>query len=335
MFDRGFTGHEHLYAFSLINMNGRMYDPLLSSFLSPDNYMQDPTSQQGFNRYAYCMYNPLKYVDPTGERPLGWSGGSTYYFESNRSYVIQEMYNLYMLGIESHWNIVNLMTNSIYTQGAYIGGRHGGSGNHGSPGGDGKTTKPKNYDDKQLWKGLRARRGKCVFGALGCMSTCWGDGIIGETTREWRKKERDYFKQHNRDKHGYDANSLIDFITWNPDGKYNNYIVERINVDQIYNSMEEGWVVATMCTLSNYMIDLKGFNNGGHYVNINSCTMYNDGSIYIDFHDIQCNTFMTPYYSTQTDFFELYMYTIPDKNNPQNMNQILENIGLIRIKLIP
>ncbi|MBQ4206201.1 MAG: RHS repeat-associated core domain-containing protein, partial [Bacteroidales bacterium] len=61
-FDRGFTGHEHLLDFGLINMNGRMYDPLLSSFLSPDNYMQDPTTQQGFNRYAYCMYNPLKYI---------------------------------------------------------------------------------------------------------------------------------------------------------------------------------------------------------------------------------------------------------------------------------
>ena len=34
MFDRGFTGHEHLYAFGLINMNGRMYDPQMSSFLS-------------------------------------------------------------------------------------------------------------------------------------------------------------------------------------------------------------------------------------------------------------------------------------------------------------
>ena len=53
LYDRGFTGHEHLLDFGLINMNGRMYDPLLSSFLSPDNYMQDPTSQQGFNRYAY------------------------------------------------------------------------------------------------------------------------------------------------------------------------------------------------------------------------------------------------------------------------------------------
>ena len=66
MFDRGFTGHEHMTAFGLINMNGRCYDPLTSSFLSVDAFVQDPTSAQAFNRYAYCGYNPLRYTDPTG-----------------------------------------------------------------------------------------------------------------------------------------------------------------------------------------------------------------------------------------------------------------------------
>ncbi len=66
MFDRGFTGHEHLTAFGLINMNGRMYDPVMSSFLSVDRYVQHPESAQGFNRYAYCGHNPLRYVDPSG-----------------------------------------------------------------------------------------------------------------------------------------------------------------------------------------------------------------------------------------------------------------------------
>ncbi len=66
-FDRGFTGHEHLYGFGLINMNGRMYDPVMSGFLSPDNYIQSPDFSQSFNRYAYCLNNPLKYVDPDGE----------------------------------------------------------------------------------------------------------------------------------------------------------------------------------------------------------------------------------------------------------------------------
>ena len=66
MFDRGFTGHEHMTRFGLINMNGRCYDPLTSSFLSVDAYVQDPTNAQGFNRYAYCSHNPLRYTDPTG-----------------------------------------------------------------------------------------------------------------------------------------------------------------------------------------------------------------------------------------------------------------------------
>ena len=77
MFDRGYTGHEHLTSFGLINMNGRMYDPVMSSFLSPDRYVQDPSSAQGFNRYAYCLYNPLRYVDPTGW--LAGGGGSVFY----------------------------------------------------------------------------------------------------------------------------------------------------------------------------------------------------------------------------------------------------------------
>ena len=69
MFDRGYTGHEHLAAFGLINMNGRMYDPFTSGFLSVDNYVQSPDYTQSFNRYAYCLNNPLKYTDPDGEFP--------------------------------------------------------------------------------------------------------------------------------------------------------------------------------------------------------------------------------------------------------------------------
>lgn len=35
---------------------------------SPDNYVQVPGSTQGYNRYSYCLNNPLKWVDPSGER---------------------------------------------------------------------------------------------------------------------------------------------------------------------------------------------------------------------------------------------------------------------------
>jgi len=67
LFARGYTGHEHLDEFGLINMNGRMYDPLLGRMLSPDNYVQAPDNSQSFNRYSYCLNNPLVYTDPSGE----------------------------------------------------------------------------------------------------------------------------------------------------------------------------------------------------------------------------------------------------------------------------
>lgn len=65
--DRGFTGHEHLTAFGVINMNGRVYDPVMSMMLSPDSYIQNLDFSQNFNRYSYCYNNPLSYNDPSGE----------------------------------------------------------------------------------------------------------------------------------------------------------------------------------------------------------------------------------------------------------------------------
>jgi RHS repeat-associated protein len=64
--DRGYTGHEHLDQFNLINMNGRVYDPLIGRMLSPDITVQAPGNSQSFNRYSYCLNNPLKYTDPSG-----------------------------------------------------------------------------------------------------------------------------------------------------------------------------------------------------------------------------------------------------------------------------
>ena len=76
---RGFTGHEHRDQYGLINVlseaksrslqasgNGRVYDPLMAMFLSPDNFVQSPDLTQNFNRYTYCLNNPLKFSDPSG-----------------------------------------------------------------------------------------------------------------------------------------------------------------------------------------------------------------------------------------------------------------------------
>ena len=65
--NRGYTMHEHLDDFGLINMNGRVFDPAVAQFLSPDNHIQSSNNWLNYNRYAYCLNNPLIYVDEDGE----------------------------------------------------------------------------------------------------------------------------------------------------------------------------------------------------------------------------------------------------------------------------
>ncbi len=62
----GFTGHEHIDLLEMVNMDGRIYDPVLGRFLSPDPLVQAPDFSQSLNRYAYCLNNPLSLTDPTG-----------------------------------------------------------------------------------------------------------------------------------------------------------------------------------------------------------------------------------------------------------------------------
>lgn len=62
----GFTGNEHLDLFCIVDMRGRLYDPLIGRFISPDPIVQLADFSQGLNRYAYCLNNPLSLVDPSG-----------------------------------------------------------------------------------------------------------------------------------------------------------------------------------------------------------------------------------------------------------------------------
>ena len=42
-------------------------NPIVGRMLSVDNFVQDPTNTQNYNRYSYVLNNPLKYTDPSGE----------------------------------------------------------------------------------------------------------------------------------------------------------------------------------------------------------------------------------------------------------------------------
>jgi RHS repeat-associated protein len=65
----GFTGQEHDADLGLINMHGRIYDPVLAEFLSPDPYMPTPYGH-GLNAFAYVNNRPLDFTDPSGFQSL-------------------------------------------------------------------------------------------------------------------------------------------------------------------------------------------------------------------------------------------------------------------------
>jgi RHS repeat-associated protein len=62
----GFTGHDDDEGLGLVNMRGRVYDPRLARFLTPDPVVQAPLVSASWHRYSYVWNNPLVFTDPTG-----------------------------------------------------------------------------------------------------------------------------------------------------------------------------------------------------------------------------------------------------------------------------
>jgi RHS repeat-associated protein len=76
----GFTGHEHDDELGLVNMRGRMYDPVIGRFLTADPLILGPLRRQTYNAYSYVFNNPATMVDPSGyggDRPDRQGGGGT------------------------------------------------------------------------------------------------------------------------------------------------------------------------------------------------------------------------------------------------------------------
>lgn len=94
---RGYTEQEMMDEVGLINMNGRIYDPAISRFLSADPTIQAPNFLQSYNRYSYTVNNPLKYFDPTGFSfgPTDGSGYDDGYHYSYQDVTWESSYSSY------------------------------------------------------------------------------------------------------------------------------------------------------------------------------------------------------------------------------------------------
>jgi RHS repeat-associated protein len=64
--DQGYTGHEEDRELGLVDMGGRVYDPTLARFLTPDPVVNGSHATQAWNAYSYVSNNPLRHTDPSG-----------------------------------------------------------------------------------------------------------------------------------------------------------------------------------------------------------------------------------------------------------------------------
>src|SRR5207249_3163582 len=53
-------------ATGLYYYNARYYDPQLGRFIQPDDIIPDLDDPQTYDRYSYCVNNPLRFTDPGG-----------------------------------------------------------------------------------------------------------------------------------------------------------------------------------------------------------------------------------------------------------------------------
>jgi RHS repeat-associated protein len=80
--DKLFTG-QRLDSTGLYYYGARYYDATIGRFISADTIVPDPANPQAYNKYSYCINNPLSCIDPSGHdyvfvcgsggRPSDWN----------------------------------------------------------------------------------------------------------------------------------------------------------------------------------------------------------------------------------------------------------------------
>ena len=144
-----FFGNTHSQiVYDVYDPLGRMYDPQTSSFLSVDAYVQSPDNSQSFNRYAYCLNNPLKYTDPSGWQMVGGTTPSNPFHENwgvnlaEKAYTTVEVKQmLWSMGVSTE----------VWMEGNKMCGVSG-EGASGNGSGDDDKNKKKNGDNMQRTK---------------------------------------------------------------------------------------------------------------------------------------------------------------------------------------
>jgi RHS repeat-associated protein len=72
-FTAGLTSHEHDDDLGLINMRGRVFDPAVRRFASPDPFLDNALTGGGIDRFSYVRNDPTNLRDPFGWQSCTYS----------------------------------------------------------------------------------------------------------------------------------------------------------------------------------------------------------------------------------------------------------------------
>jgi hypothetical protein len=138
-------------------MNGRVYDPLVSRFLSPDLFVQAPGKPQSFNRYAYVFNNPLSFIDPSGYSSITLTGFGAQQFWA---WYLGQHNSEGTPGIDMSFGMMTALGGS--------GSSYGGSSLSGGSSSSWTSFNWYNWDkNKSFWKNLRENFNRGFRGRLG------------------------------------------------------------------------------------------------------------------------------------------------------------------------
>jgi RHS repeat-associated protein len=112
-YKNGFTGHDHLDNIGFVHMGGRVFDPAVALFTRADPINQCLEATNCYNRYLYCIGNPLKYTDPTGLifGKIGkWFGNQV---KKVGSWLDKNVWQPVGKFLEKHWKTIVVITVAV------------------------------------------------------------------------------------------------------------------------------------------------------------------------------------------------------------------------------
>jgi len=105
--DYRYTGQLEQVELGLYYYVARWYDPVTAHFAQADTIVPDLKGQMGWNRYAYTIYNPIRYSDPMGHYYCEGEGdcNRNVYHTKKPGTLVQEVLKDYGVKCEGNWTL--------------------------------------------------------------------------------------------------------------------------------------------------------------------------------------------------------------------------------------